>query len=74
MLMRSGTLDWIVRRTSPEEERTLMLGRRRERVDAVGLMGPSTLAIESVTDGGLVFGFLSIQFGESLGSYSVHHR
>ncbi len=54
MWARSGTSDLIVRRTSPDEERTLISGRRRDSLDEVSLMGPRTLAIESATECGIL--------------------
>ena len=54
MWIRSGTFDLMVRTTSPEEERTLTLGRRIERLEVVGLIGPSTELIESDTGGGVL--------------------
>jgi len=54
MWTRSGTSDLIFRRTSPDEERTLMSGRRRERLDEASLMGPRTLAIESAAECGML--------------------
>lgn len=54
MWTRSGTLELIVWRTSPDEERTLISGRMRERLDEVGLIGPRTLAIESAAERGML--------------------